>query len=267
MRGICWLLAITLVVSETGGAQSLDAARAGVVSVRDVDSLSVNDGGVRRFGARTPRLTLDQRRTIAPLASAAIPGAGQVLLGQSRSLAYLALEAVAWWRYATDIRERTAQEERYKDVARRVARAQFSSIAPDTEWVYYEQMRDYLESGQFSLSTTGPVQPETDPTTFNGSRWVLAQSTNASRADALAQYERTAVKPDFRWSWRNARLQYDIFTRYTAKRNDADRAATRDLLVIGANHVLSMVDAFATMRLQVRAEADGRTSIGARFAW
>ena len=31
-----------------------------------------------------------------------------------------------------------------------------------------------------------------------------------------------------------------------------------DLAVIAANHVISMVDAFATMRLQVRAEADGR---------
>jgi hypothetical protein len=86
-------------------------------------------------------------------------------------------------------------------------------------------------------------------------------------ADALAEYERTAIKPEFRWSWRNAQFQYDIFKRGTSKRNDANVSANTDLLVIGANHVLSMVDAFATMRLQVRAEADGRTSIGASVRW
>jgi hypothetical protein len=196
-----------------------------------------------------------------------VPGAGQGLLGQSRGLAYVALEAVAWWRYASDVRERSQQEDRYKEVANRVARAQFTAAPRDSDWTFYEMMRDYVESGHFSLSPTGPVVPETDPSTFNGSRWVLAQSTNSTMADALAEYERTAIKPEFRWSWRNAQFQYDIFKRGTSKRNDANVSANTDLLVIGANHVLSMVDAFATMRLQVRAEADGRTSIGASVRW
>lgn len=265
MRRFSWVLAMSVVTFTRGGAQSLSDARAGVARPMRDDSVAAPMSG--RVGIGTFNLTVTQRRTIAPIASAAVPGAGQMLLGQSRALAYIAVEAVAWWLYATDVRERREQEGRYKDVARQVARAQFSATAPDTAWVYYEQMRDYLESGQYSLSPTGPVQPETDAGTFNGSRWALALATNATRAEALAQYERTAVKPEFRWSWANARFQWDVFTRYTAKRNDADRSATRDLLIIGANHALSMVDAFATMRLQLRAEPDGRTSIGARLSW
>src|SRR5262249_34114632 len=152
-------------------------------------------------------------------------GAGQAMLGQQRVLAYIAVEAVGWWRYAIDVRERGQQEARYKDVARRVARAQFSAAPPDSDWTYYEQMVDYFESGLYSLSPMGPVKPETDPSTSNGSRWLLAQATSPTLAEALAQYERTAVKPQFMWSWTNAKFQYDIFKRYTEKRNDADQAA------------------------------------------
>ena len=263
---------------QVARAQGLDDARAGVVpraraeATPTLAATTPTLGSTPTLGNWRPRfgippLTLGQRRTIAPIASAAIPGSGQWLLGQNRSLAYLAVEAVAWWRYATDLRERALQVERFKDVARRVARAQFSSAPPDTDWVFYEMMRDFKESGQYSMTATGPVVPETDASTFNGSRWALAQATNPTRAQALADYERMAVKPDFQWSWQNASLQWDIFTRYTEKRNDADRAATRDLLVIGANHIISMVDAFTTMRLQVRAEADGRTSLGASIRW
>lgn len=271
MQRLMWLAALSCGVGISGRAQTIDGGRAAVVaSHTGGQSAPMPAPGVLLGGIpplRIPGLTTSQQRTLAPIASAIIPGSGQAILGQNRFLGYLALEAVAWWRYSTDVRERAGQTERYKDVAGRVARAQFSTSPRDTEWVYYEQMRDYVESGQYSLSATGPIQPETDPTTFNGSRWALAQATNATRAEQIAEYMRTAVKPDFRWSWRNAQLQYDVFRRETDKRNDADRAAVRDVLVIGANHVLSMVDAFTTMRLQVRAEADGRTSIGASIGW
>jgi len=257
------------------GAQGLDGARSGVVARTRSDSairVTPNVSAAApspswRPKLGVPSLTLQQRRTLAPIASAVIPGSGQWLLGQNRALGFLAVEAIAWWRYTTDIHQRTLQEERFKDIARRVARAPFSPSPPDGDWAFYERMRDYLESGQYSMTDTGPVVPETDPSTFNGSRWALAQATNANPADQLAEYERTAAKPDFRWSWKNNQFQFDIFKRYTEKRNDADRAATRDLLVIGANHIISMVDAFTTMRLQVRSEADGRVSVGSSFHW
>lgn len=280
MRWISWTsLALCIAGSSAAarpaGAQGLNDGRAGVAPSASGDALAGTVASVSTSTTITSwspwfsvaPLTLQQRRNISPIASAVIPGSGQWLLGQNRSLAYLAVEAIAWWRYSIDVHERSLQEERFKDIARRVARAQFSSTLPDTDWKFYEMMRDYSESGQYSMNATGPVKPDTDRTTFNGSRWALAQATNATYADALAEYERTAYKPEFLWSWKNARFQYDIFKRYTEKRNDADRAATRDLLVIGANHIISMVDAFTTMRLQVRTEADGRTSLGASVRW
>jgi len=262
MRITVWVLA-TLSLAGSALAQGVDAGRAGVA--RSAGGRAPDSVAWTPLGLSAP--VSDRQRALAPIASLVLPGSGQWLLRQDRFLGYVAVEALAWWKYTTDVHERAAQVEQYKDIARRVARAQFSAAPRDTAWVYYEWMRDYLESGQYSLSATGPVSPETDPTTFNGSRWVLAQSSHALYADQLAEYERTAVKPEFRWSWRNAQFQYDVYRRYTDKRNDANRAAVADLLVIGANHVLSMVDAFATMRLQVRAEAGGRTSVGAMIQW
>ena len=143
-------------------------------------------------------------------------------------------EALAWWKYSKDIGERSAQEEQFKDLAKRVARVHFSTVLPDDDWAYYERMRDYKESGEYSKTTSGPVVPETDTSTYNGMRWATLQGIYPTYAEALAKYEQVAIKPEFRWSWRNHQLEYDIFKRETDKRNDANRAAIRDLLVVGA---------------------------------
>jgi hypothetical protein len=91
--------------------------------------------------------------------------------------------------------------------------------------------------------------------------------THTSTTEALAQYEQRAIKADFQWSWKNARLQWDLFSQLTEKRNDANRAAARDLLLLAGNHLLSMTDAFATFRLQVRPTEGGGASLGASFSW
>ncbi len=193
------------------------------------------------------------------------------MLGNDRFIGYVAVEALSWWNYAKDQHEQSMQEANFKSLARRVARAHFTTgspdALPDASWSYYESMRDHLESGQYSLAVSGEVVPETDASTFNGFLWLLALSTNPTRSGALDEYKRTAIKPEFEWSWRNAQLQFDSFTRMTFLRDDAYNAGTHALLIIGANHFLSMVDAFTTVRLRARAEADGRTSIGASLPW
>jgi hypothetical protein len=218
-----------------------------------------------------PHSVSSRLRPFAPLVSVLVPGGGQLILGNQRYVAYVAVEALSWWNYAKASRDQSIQEADFKSLARRVGRAHFTTgspdALPDAPWSYYEHMRDFLESGQYSLSTGPDVVPETDVTTYNGFRWQLALSTNSTRAAALAQYEAQAIRPEFEWSWRNAQLQYDLFTRMTLKRDDAYNAGTHALLIIGANHVLSMIDAFTTIRLRARAEADGRTSIGASLSW
>jgi hypothetical protein len=207
----------------------------------------------------------------APIASVVIPGSGQVLLGNDRFIGYVAVEALSWWKYVKDVGERRDDEAAYKRLARRQARAPFTNgspdLLPDADWAYYEKMRDYKESGAFSLTTTGPVVPETDAATYNGSRWQLAQNTFSTRQAAMEQYMRDAIRPEFSWSWKSAQFQYDIFKRTTEKRNDAYRAGLADLMVIGANHILSMVDAFSTVRLRASTDANGATVVGARVRW
>lgn len=267
MRGVlaaCALVAAVAVLPSRVHAQRLDGIRAGVapanamidssdVATRRVDSVMFVGGPVvKRW---------------APLASLALPGSGQLLLGHDRWIGYLAVEVLAWLQYSKDIADRAAQEHAYKDLARRVARAGFTRTFPDADWLYYEWMRDRLESGRFSLNPAGPTVPETDTSTYNGNRWVIAQTTQPTTELALEQYEREAIRPEYQWSWRNAQLQYDIYKRTTDKRNDAARAAVKDLLVIGANHFLSMIDAFTTFRLEARREAGGGTRIGGSMRW
>jgi len=207
------------------------------------------------------------KKRLAPLASAIVPGTGQIMLGDNRSIAYVAIEALAWWQFRKHVNERSAQEEAFKDLARRVARSHFAPNGGDGSWTYYEMMRDYVESGDFTTSENGSVVPPTDTLTFNGHIWLDALRTHTSTSDALAQYSERAIRPDFQWSWKNARLQWALFGQLTEKRNDANRAAARDLLLLAGNHLLSMVDAFATFRLHVRPSEGGGASLGASISW
>jgi hypothetical protein len=253
---------LTCATASALGAQLPDAARAGVVRRIDADTVATDT-------ARVSWVTRLRRpaHPFAPLASLLVPGAGQWMQGDDRALAYAAVEVISWWKYANDRREQRGQEAEFKELARTVARSRFSSILPDGDWSYYEAMRDFTDSGNFSLTSSGPVVPETDTTTFNGKVWLIAQSTHPDFASALAQYEQRAAKPDFLWSWRNAQLQYNVFKRTTNKRNDANHAAIADARLVVLNHLISMVDAFTTFRLRVQAEADGRTTVQGSLHW
>jgi hypothetical protein len=252
-----------LLLARTVTSEAQRVAPAAVTAKLFADSLAVPSQvprGAPRVSTRTLRY--------APVASAILPGSGQFMLGHDRFIAYAAVEVLSWWKYIKDSQEQNHQEALFKELARGAARSHFSTTLPDGGWSYYEQMRDWLESGRYSQTDTGPVVPETNDSTFNGTRWQLAQATHINDpAGALAEYERLAIKPEFRWSWRNAGLQYDIFKRTTENRNDAYHAGVTDLAVIAANHALSMVDAFVTFRLQVQTDATGRTRVGARVPW
>ena len=261
-----WLAFLLLASVETR-AQSMDGGRVGVVQ-RVTDSLELGAFvGIPAVPLSTPFHHSGASRKYAPLASAILPGSGQALLGNNRFVGYLAVETIGWLMYAKSIRERGDEERQFKEIARDVARAHFSTTLPDGNWAYYEWMRDYAESGVYSQSSDGTVVPETNPETYNGKRWETLRGIYQTEAEALEHYEQLAIKPDYLWSWKNHGLERDIYTRYTDKRNDANRSAVRYLLVIGANHFLSMVDAFTTFRLQARAEQDGRTTVGASVKW
>lgn len=198
----------------------------------------------------------------APLASLALPGSGQATLGQDRFLPYLAVEAYAWVRYANDRRDGERFRTEYRALARSVARSAFGPATPNGPFEYYERMEKWVESGAYDLVPGGTIDPETDTLTFNGAQWLLARRTFWQDPDAppapgspeylaaLRFYRGRAIQPDFRWSWRDAQLAQDVFRRTIARSNDAYRHAGMDLGIILGNHVLSMVDAFVSIRLR-----------------
>ena len=215
----------------------------------------------------------------APLASAALPGAGQAALHQDRFVAYLAVEAFSWVRVRSDLREAKRERRAYRALARRVARADFPGEHPDGDWTYYERMEHWVESGAYDLSPGDAVDPETDVSTFNGSTWLLARQTywsdpatpppvdSPAYRSAIDFYVQRAIRPAYRWSWRNAQLEQDVFDRTIARSNTAFRRSVQDLGVLIANHALSTVDAYVTLRIRVHASADGLKDLTVTIPW
>jgi hypothetical protein len=122
----------------------------------------------------------------------------------------------------------------------------------------------------FDMSDADDIQPEEDENTYNGFLWRRARETFWENPDvpppaesqayerAIAYYADRAITDDFRWSWRNAQLEYDQFRRTIAGSNQAYRQAVRDLGVILGNHVLSTVDALVMLRLHTSGEGGAR---------
>jgi hypothetical protein len=147
-------------------------------------------------------------------------------------------------------------------------------------------MEHYLESGVFDSGEGVGLQPEEDETTFNGFIWRRARETFWANPDspppqssaeyqrAVQYYREQAVPNDFRWSWRNAQLEHDLFRRTISGSNDSFRRSVADLGVILGNHVLSLVDAFVSFRIGPATRGErgafalsGSMPIGSAHAW
>lgn len=205
----------------------------------------------------------------APVLSAIAPGAGQGLLRQQRGVVYAAAEVYFVVRAIEASRDARREREAYRDIARRVARAPFPGERPDGAWAYYERLQYFLESGAYDRDPAGRFAPETDETTFNGSIWRLARETFWRDPDeapdetsdayrrAIAFYQARAVDEAFRWSWRDAQLEQDVYRQTIDRSNDAARRARQMVGLVLANHALSLVDAYVGVRLRVFADGAG----------
>lgn len=207
-------------------------------------------------------LNAAERRRWAPVASLVLPGAGQAVLKQDRFIAYLALEAWAVLEFSNQRTEARHQQERYRELARDVARTLYGPSRPVGNWAYYESMEHYVESGVFDHVPGGEVDPDPDQSTFNGAMWLLARQTywtdptvpplvtTPQYRYALNFYLNRAVRAEYRWSWRNAQLEQDLYIRTIRRSNTAFREARRALGLVIANHLLASVDAFVTLRVE-----------------
>ncbi|MEP6692393.1 MAG: hypothetical protein ABJD07_14625 [Gemmatimonadaceae bacterium] len=268
------LLAAVCVAADAR-AQSLGAALApsahGLYATRATDSLPPMERAWRSLPRVGPGMP---RSWWSPVASAMIPGSGQVWLRQSRALPYVIVEAFAWTQYSAKLRAARSGRNEYRRLARVVARSVFSDSLPNGDFEYYETMERFVESGVFDLNPGGSLDPETDSTTFNGSVWLLARRTfwanpsvppsrtSDAWRSAESFYLQRAVRPEYRWSWRNAQLEQDLFRRTIRESNGAARIASDYLGMIIANHVLSSIDAYVTVRLRRSAGPGGAGDYG-----
>lgn len=229
-----------------------------------------------------PRIPRRDSSWWVPLASALVPGAGQKLLGQDRFVAYLAVEGFALISFVNQDAEATRERNRSRALAHEVARALFPGDRPVGSWEYYELMEKaaWIESGVYNRFPGGEFSPEADRTTYNGWLWfdirqrfwrdpnVEPDHASAEYRNALNEYLARGIRPEYRWSWRNAQLEQDVFRASIRHKNAAARAARTQLAVLAANHLLATIDAFVTLRLRGGAGAGGgSTALVATVPW
>lgn len=204
-----------------------------------------------------------------PAASLLIPGTGQLMGGSDRAALYLVAEAFFLTRFLSLQRDGRHSANQYHDLAFSVARGAFGPAIRDTVWDYFEAMGKYVESGPFDTDPGPNLVPPADELTFNGKIWRLARETYFQQPDsapdpgsteyarALDFYRRRAIGPNFRWSWRSAAIEQDLFRQTIRSSDEAYRRARTQLGLLMANHLLSAVDALIGSRLALRGRLKG----------
>lgn len=213
------------------------------------------------FAQELPQPISGTPRWVEVVSSGIVPGSGQLLQGQHRGAVYLAAEALLLTRAIARLNEGRRERDRYREIALNVARREFGGTETDTVFEYYDQMGKFLESGPYDADPGAGFQPATDESTFNGAIWALARRTFLQDPDAAVDpssdayqraldfYRRRAIGPGFLWSWRNARLERDVFREGIRNSDAAFRRATSQIGLLLANHIVSLVDAYVTQRL------------------
>jgi hypothetical protein len=230
--------------------------------------------------AQVDSVALREKSWVRPLASLLVPGTGQALSGQDRAAVYGAVELYVLSRYIQLQHDANVNADLYHQLAFAVAQRGFASVRQDTIFEYYETMENFTSSGHFNLGPGPGLVPETDPTTFNGSVWLLARrtywadpnvpppTTSLAYTNALDFYRRHAVGPAYQWSWKNAGLQQQAFRDLIRSSDNGYRNAQGQLGLLLANHVVSALDALISNRLTAAAHrtASLHTYLGPDFS-
>jgi hypothetical protein len=198
------------------------------------------------------------------VASLVLPGAGQLLEERRRGWVYLALEGAVWTVWGLERHQGRSDRERYRDLAWEVAR-QGSGARVDGDFEYYERLARWERSGAFDQDPVRPgIQPETDPSTFNGDAWALAldifggggtppQPGEPAYEAALAFYAERAYGEAYLWDWTGAPASQDRFGSLIESSDDHFRRASLWLGGALLNRVVSALDAVLAAQTRARA--------------
>lgn len=203
------------------------------------------------------------------LSSLVVPGLAQYRQGQRRWIAYAGLEVLSAVLHLSARADALHLRDVYRDFAWSAARSG-SSTEPrrDGDFEYYERLTQWMTSGRWDADPVlDGVQPESDPSTYNGSVWALATQIfdldpmvpqqSPGYARAMDYYRDNGYGPRFLWAWREGtgdRLHLSsLISRSDTRFKDARLA----LGVLVANHVVSAVDGFITARLRALPNTGG----------
>ena len=262
--GLCVLMSGSMVAAQGGVPVALRTATGPAATATTAVPSSDRTGDESRPGVdHVWRSTSGGRAPWwAPVLSGVVPGAGQFAMGQQRSVGYLVAEGYLILQQVRARRDANRDRDAYRALAFDVARQPFGGERPRGNWDYYESMEKFLESGAFDRIPGGAVDPETDETMYNGARWLLARETywlnpdvapavgSAEYQRAMAFYQSRAVPAAYQWSWRDAQLQRDVYAQTIASANRSGQRAVNFVGLIGANHLVSLIDAYVSVRVR-----------------
>ncbi len=232
------------------------------------------------------------------LFSALLPGSGQLYQGQERGYVYLAAEVASITGWVLFRNKGGDVEEEYIQYAWDNARLGQSSRNVRGDDEYYEHMARWYRSGYFDqddhydlndLTTVSPQSWE-EGDTWNGEQWRIA-TINYGEPDtvpggdyilrtaedslaALQYYVARAYQNDFLWDWSinaspgagEVRVYQNKYLDLRDESNLAFQRATISLIVLMANHAISVIDAFMSARVELPGEErESRTRLDIRM--
>jgi len=196
------------------------------------------------------------------------------MLRSGRAFIYAGVETLGWIRYSRQQGDGNRFRARYRELSRVVARAAFNPAGPEGDWDYYERMEKFAASGAYDRVPGGDLEPEADPETYNGSIWLLARQTywrhpeappspsSSEFQSAIAFYRARAVPTDLQWSWIGAAEGFQQYRRSVSASNAAFKRAEQTAGLIIANHILSAVDAYVSVRMRFSRDSRSGTRLG-----
>ena len=203
------------------------------------------------------------------LSSLVVPGLAQYRQGQHRWIAYAGVEIVSAVLYVAARADALGLRDEYRAFAWSAARSGFSTEPRrDGDFVYYERLTRWPTSGRWdSDPVIEGLQPERDPSTYNGSVWALAMDIynldpgapqgSPGYVRALDYYRENGYGPPFLWTWREGSGDQRRFAGLITSSDSRFRDARLALGILVANHVFSALDGFITARLRALPDVDG----------
>lgn len=204
-----------------------------------------------------------------------VPGLPQFFEGKIRAYGYFAVEGASVAGLVLLTAKGSSHEKRYINLAG-TARGNFvypgfrNNPEEETDPLlpgfgeYYEDLLKWPSSGDFDNDPSqAGVQPETDPRTYNGHQWEIAQINNYSATNggipvpatpaeeqtALEAYKRQVYPSQYNWDWTGLDREKDDYHLLLDKSEDAYRRRSKFAAILFANHLVSALDVLIAERI------------------